>query len=352
MAKKKSLFSEEIIARDMTAANFMSSQVPEISRIRKIIAKWVKEIDSGQLELVKEEAIKPKFLIDFFSIILGFRMSGEHSQMALELKTFVDGTKADAGLGHFVFKPKGVEPERVYAVIEIKDAGTDLDDSSKGSLSAVSQAYEYAGKTEAKWLFVSNMKEIRLYENGSLVAYDQVLVRDLQEESNLARFLFLYHSVSVLNGIHKNIECILSASKLGSVKVNVLPSSSSAHIIDQLDEFIKSFDGLRVLDPYYIANQKPFNILDQDVDHFEHWHLFTLNPEIYALLLEVSFSAGEIELSDKLKGDCMALSIQQPKEKLLNIFKRLVTSGVFNISAVSNFREIEQARQDQIGLVL
>ena len=353
MSKRLPLFDESVIQKEI-AHNFLLSQVPDIDKIKRLISWWTNEITSGRLNAQKEESIKPKFLIDFFSTILGFNISGENTSMALELKTFIDGTKADAGLGHFVFKSNGFEPERIYAVIEIKDAGTDLEESSKGVLSAVSQAYEYAGKTEAKWIFVSNMKEIRFYQHGSLVSYDIIQISDLIQENNLARFLFLYHSISVLHGIHKNIDYILLKSQRIQAPINVLPADSSKHIIDELYDFITVFDGLRVLNPYYVANQRPFNILDQDVDHFEHWHLFTLNEKVYKLLKEISFSTDEIELSEDLVSECRQLSVNNSKEKLKKVFKILAHSGIIWISAVSKFREIEKQRtgQNKFGFVV
>ncbi|GCC50333.1 hypothetical protein SanaruYs_05480 [Chryseotalea sanaruensis] len=340
MSKRQALFNESIIQKEMSDS-FLLSHVPDLERIKRLVNWWADEIKSGRIDSQKEESIKPKFLIDFFSTILGFRISGGDSSMVIELKTFVDGTKADAGLGHFVFKSNGFEPDQIYAVIEIKDSMTDLDESSKSSISAVTQAYEYAGKTEAKWIFVSNMKEIRFYKNGSLRSHDKIHILDLIEEVNLSRFLYLYHSVSVLNGIHKNIDDILVKSQHIQNPVNVLPESHH-HIIDELYDFTNAFEGLRVLDPYYIANQKPFNILNQTVEHFEHWHIFTLNEKIYHLLQEISFSNDEIELSDSLSKECLDLSIVNPKEKLEKVFRILANSGVIWISAVSNFREIEE----------
>lgn len=342
MSKRLPLFDESVIQKEMSHS-FLLSHVPDIEKIKRLITWWTSEINSGRLDTQKEEAIKPKFLIDFFSTVLGFNISGGSSSMALELKTFVDGTKADAALGHFVFKSNVFEPEQIYAVIEIKDANTDLDESSKGTLSAVSQAYEYAGKTEAKWIFVSNMKEIRFYRHGSLVSYDKIEILDLTQELNLSRFLFLYHSISVLHGIHKNIDYILLKSQGPQTPVSVLPDSAE-HIIDELHNFITVFNGQRVLDPYYVANQKPFNILDQDVEHFEHWHLFTLNDKLYKLLKEITFSTDEIELSDELLSECRNLSVANPKEKLKKVFTTLAHSGIIWISAVSKFREIEKQR--------
>ncbi len=351
MAKKGALFSEDVIREGLQ--HFSITQVPDIETIRRLVTEWSNEIKSGRLARKKEESIRPKFLIDFFSKILGFSLTGEHSSMAIELKTFVDGKKADAGLGHFEYKHKGIDPVKVYAVIEIKDAATDLDDDSNGP-SAISQAYEYAGKTEAKWVFVSNMKEIRFYQNGSLASYDEVLITDLGQEDTLARFLFLYHSTSVLDGIHKNIDFILSKSKIESVSASILVDNSSAHIIDQLDELVSIFEGLKVIDPYYLANQKPFNILDQDVDHFERWHLFTLNAKIYALLKEIVFNEGDFELSTKLVEECTKASVDRPKQKLERIFSRLTSGGIIWISAVANFREIENERTgpNKLGFVV
>jgi hypothetical protein len=342
MPKHLPLFDESVVQKEMSNS-FLLSHVPDIEKIKRLITWWTSEIDSGRLNTQKEEAIKPKFLIDFFSTILGFNISSENSSMALELKTFVDGTKADAALGHFVFKSNAFEPEQICAVIEIKDSNTNLDESSKGTLSAVSQAYEYAGKTEAKWIFVSNMKEIRFYRHGSLVSHDKIEILDLMQEGNLARFLFLYHSISVLRGIHKNVDHILLKSRGFQNPVDILPDSEE-HIIDELHNFITVFNGQRVLDPYYVANQKPFNILDQDVEHFEHWHLFTLNDKLYKLLKELTFSADNIELSDELLSECGNLSVVNPKEKLLKVFTTLAHSGIIWISAVAKFKEIEEQR--------
>ena len=124
-----SLFSPSMLIEKM-----VEFPIPEdeLEQKKEIINKWIDELKSGKLSKSKEESIKYRFLHDFFHKILGFNEDHPTEwQMALEHKSFVDGTKPDAALGIFQLQENTISA-KVTAVVEIKDFNTDLDKKVDG----------------------------------------------------------------------------------------------------------------------------------------------------------------------------------------------------------------------------
>ncbi len=171
----------------------------------KLVREWQQLIASKQIYAKKEEELQTPFLHTFFGEILGYPYQ-EHlptTQIRVEVKTEQDQTKADGALGFFVYdaNTQSIQSE-VKAVIELKDAHTDLDKPQrrkdfKGS--PVEQAFAYVPKFggSCQWVIVSNFVEIRLYHASDSIRYEEFLITELFEEnpihkiSNFKKLLFL-----------------------------------------------------------------------------------------------------------------------------------------------------------------
>lgn len=177
-------------------ANFRISDAIDLSVQTEIIAKYVKALESGKIERTKEEAIQADFMNKFFGDILGYDYNGPTAwNLEKEYKVLTDGTKADGALGFFAIEAKTVASD-VRAVIELKDAMTDLD-KPQNRLSdrrtPVDQAFSYSSKVggRCKWVIVSNFKEIRLYHASDQSRYENFVLNQLLSPDNLKRFFFL-----------------------------------------------------------------------------------------------------------------------------------------------------------------
>lgn len=117
--------------------------------------------------------------------------------LSKEHKSDSDSTKADGALGYFWMFGSERKAD-VRAVIELKDARTDLDKPQNrfhDKRSPVEQAFSYVPKAggNCRWVLVSNFLEIRLYHHSDQSRYEQFDVMQLHEEAELLRFLFQVH---------------------------------------------------------------------------------------------------------------------------------------------------------------
>lgn len=339
------LFSAPLLARHMLS--FKLSSVPHINRIHLELKILIGEWKSGKLASLKEEEVKSRFITTFFGDVLGFSYSGaEKWHIREEKKSTVDGTKPDAVLG-YVSAEKGQDQVRV--VIEIKDAQTDLDESQRraNNQSPVEQAFGYVPKMggECRWVVVSNLIEIRFYAAADMSKYQGYLLRELDQEEKLRELLFLFHKDSFLKQDgYSPTERFLERSK------HLLPSEDKPlHIIDQLFYALQKFNGLRFVDPEFLSAIRPFNILDEHVWHYKDQTLFTLNPEIYSLLMELDSQDGEIIMSDKLLQEADAAGVLEVHDKLSHIFRFLNQCFIHHLTAVKDYKSIQARNKHTIG---
>jgi len=114
------IFSLELLNK--YHSKFKLSNTSDLKAKKEVIEQWIKELNSGKLDSLKEEEVKSRFIIDIFGKILGYKY--DHSKkwhLREESKTISNGKKADGTLGYFSFD-KSLDDVR--AVIEIKDAKT------------------------------------------------------------------------------------------------------------------------------------------------------------------------------------------------------------------------------------
>ncbi|MGB4773738.1 MAG: hypothetical protein WBP45_01075 [Daejeonella sp.] len=315
-------------------ADFRLSAVTDITRKKEILSNWLESSESKKLKRFKEEEIKSRFILEVFGEVLGFNYKNSHKWLVREeLKTIVDATKPDAALGIFHINEAGINND-VHVVIEIKDTQSILDKPQNRQalkITPIDQAFLYASKMggNCKWVIVSNFSQIRIYHYSSQDAYQSYTLLQLQEEDILKEFLFLFHKDRLTNTIKSATDKLYELCKKGNAN-----STVEKHIIDQLYDAISKFKGLNFIDPNFICNLRPFNILEDQVWHFEKGRLLTLNPQITELLREISIINDQLVLSSELLKQLQKAKVHEAKEKLVYIFQRLRDCLVKELCAV------------------
>ncbi|HRQ30549.1 MAG TPA: hypothetical protein PLU49_10780, partial [Saprospiraceae bacterium] len=232
------IFSDTLLSH--YTSDFRLSSVSDIRGITILIKALVEELESGKIESLKEEEIKPRFINTFFGDILGYNYGNSNKwQLREEKKSVVDGTKPDAALGYFFIDAANDE---VRAVIEIKDAKTDLDEkqSRPNKQTPVEQAFDYVSKAggKCKWVIVSNIKEIRFYPSLDRSKCQVFFLKDLVNENKLKELLFLFHKDRFIKELEKS-----STDKLFEQAKAIQPKDDKPiHIIDRSYNSLKRFE--------------------------------------------------------------------------------------------------------------
>lgn len=337
------IFSELFLSNFLY--DYKLSNIPNIRRIKSQVESLIKEMESGKLNSLKEEEIKSRFVTTFLGDILNFNYGNANKWMLREEKKSVtDGSKPDAVLGYFyVDKDK----DDVRVVVEVKDANTNLDKKQKRekNISAVDQGFGYAHKTGGgcKWVIVTNIREIRFYSSEDSSRYQVYYLTELSDESKLKELLFLFHKDSFIKQDASEISNTDKLLKLSKVKKEV--QTERLHIIDKIYYSLKRFEEFGFVDPDYIASIKPFNILKEYVWHYHDYMLFTLNPDIYSLLTQVSIDEGKIIFADSLIQELKRLDCDKALERLTWSFKFLKKCHITEIHAVRDYHlELERKK--------
>ena len=187
------LFNQKILAKkaeeevDLSKHNF--------SERRKVLNKWIKNLENGVLEKLKEEESQAEFLNDIFATVLRAtnKFNGQNEwNLQRETKTKLDGQKADGVLGFFDADGK----KDVRAVIELKGATVSLDVRQKrtsDTRTPVEQAFNYAPKygKNCQWVIVSNYKEMRLYRSNDMTEYQVFFLEKLKDDLEFKKFIYI-----------------------------------------------------------------------------------------------------------------------------------------------------------------
>jgi len=198
------LFNQKILAKkaeeevDLSKHNF--------SERRKVLNKWINNLENGVLEKSKEEESQAEFLNDIFATVLRAtnKFNGQNEwNLQRETKTKIDGQKADGVLGFFDAEGK----KDVRAVIELKGSKVSLDVRQKRSgdtRTPVEQAFNYAPKygKNCQWVIVSNYKEIRLYKSNDMTEYQVFFLEKLKDDLEFKKFIYIL-SFDALVGTEK-----------------------------------------------------------------------------------------------------------------------------------------------------
>lgn len=332
--------------------NFHLDNVVGINEKRDILKRWQEQLESGKLDLMKEEEIKSRFTTEIFGGVLGFNYQNTGTWLYREeVKTRVDATKPDAALGLFAIRDEQID-NKVRIVIEIKNAQTDLDKPQvrvDTKNSPVEQGFLYATKSSAdcQWVVVSNLKTIRFYHARFQGEYQLFELADMLDEQVLSTFLFLFHRERLMNRL------VSATEKLYKQRLLLRPSTKKGlHILDELYHCLFRFDDLGFVDPNFIANLYPFNILGDEVRHYESAHLFTLNPAIYQLLTHIKIENYQITINEILTKELADCAVTKPEYKLNYVFKKLNRCLILSISAIKDIEEVRKANRDAFGFNL
>ncbi|UOG77625.1 hypothetical protein MTX78_25005 (plasmid) [Hymenobacter tibetensis] len=327
-------------------ARFRLSQFADLRAKQALLGEWIAQLKSGKLTSLKEEEVKSRFVTDFFGEVLGFNSGNSRTwQLREELRTKVDATKADAALGYF---STDRATDICRAVIEIKDAATELDARQKrpDPKSAVDQAFEYAPKMrgECRWVIVSNFREIRFYWANDRSRYQHYLLAELAQEEKLKELLLLFHKDRFITRIGES-----RTDKLLHSTATPVPVAGEQHVVDELYQCLQRFEGLNFVNPNYLASLYPFNILNQHVWHYQDGTLLTLNPHICWLLEGLSVQDNQLVLSEALHDELVGAGVTNYEHKLAWTIRYLNRCHITYFKAVRDYQAIDARHKNTIG---
>ena len=164
---------------------------PDQDKAFEKVKHWADMERSGFVGKTKETSIDAEFLLDIFGDALGYTPAKKnHDHYHLERQYPVPNVgRADGALGHFGTG----RTEPVVAVIEMKDANTDLDRDKSNGRTAVQQCFDYLNALpDCPWGIVSNVSTIRLYHRRTNQAYQEFKLQDLRKQQNFREFYCLF----------------------------------------------------------------------------------------------------------------------------------------------------------------
>jgi len=183
---------------DNKLRSYSLDHVKNLEYKQQILKRWISAIDNGTIKFSKETEIDLTFLNDIFGEVLDYEYQIDKENINLIPKSSIESKEPDAILGFFTHQIR----YDIRVVIELKDSETDLDriQNRLEKISPVTQAFEYGRKAgeQCKWVIVSNIKTIRLYNKES-DNYELFNLSDLQETYFLKRFFYLLHKDRLLH---------------------------------------------------------------------------------------------------------------------------------------------------------
>ncbi len=179
------LFLPRLLDRETANGKFAG---PDFDNARTILRKWADLDAAGDLLKRKETALDADFLAEVFGDALGYaRQTDSPADYNLERNFTVPGCgTADGALGEF---PAAKSP---LAVIELKDAGTDLDRDRFNGRTPVQQLWDYlVNLPDCPWGILSNFSTIRLYHRDRTQrAYQGFTLEDLKRSDSAFRHFY------------------------------------------------------------------------------------------------------------------------------------------------------------------
>lgn len=194
--KRRRLFLPSLVDK---AAEDQRLATKERDAAYEVVKKWWQQAQSGRLNR-KETSVDDAFLSEVFGQALGYRGVTESTKnYERERQFYVPNIgPCDGALG--LFPPLG--PENVRAVIELKDARTQLDRDKFNGRTPVQQLWDYLNAMPGScvWGIVSNFTTIRLYhrEKGSQV-YEQFTLQEMaQDRRAFDRFYAIFEPAGLV----------------------------------------------------------------------------------------------------------------------------------------------------------
>ena len=163
-----------------------------------ILSAWAKKLDDGVYD--RETQNDGEFIQRILIDVLGYTGASSHSSWSVAKNQPVGSGNVDVALGRF----SASTPPEIHAPFELKGARTkDLDAVMSGrNKSPVQQAWEYAMDTKgAKWVLVSNYRQIRLYAVGyGRKDYETFDLATMSAPPNYHRFMLMLAASNLLSG--------------------------------------------------------------------------------------------------------------------------------------------------------
>jgi N-6 DNA Methylase/TaqI-like C-terminal specificity domain len=190
-----------LFAKKSLERHIVTTAVPLTEFQTKTAAAYARMAASDAFSRRKETEVRPIFIDQVLGAILGYEKFSHDSEYSLATERQIRRGSVDVALGRFF--PEGAG-DVIVAPMEMKGADTsDLDAIMPGrGKSPVQQAWDYAIDVPgAKWVLVSNCKEIRLYGFGrGRDAYELFDLTRLDEPDELKRLLLLLSAKRFLGG--------------------------------------------------------------------------------------------------------------------------------------------------------
>lgn len=225
------LFHPRVIEKHIKAAK----AVPPACAM--ILAGWAKSLGLGTFD--RETSHDSEFVQRILIDILGYAGSSAGAHWTVGKNQPVGSGNVDVALGHF-----SADKVQIIAPFELKGAKTrNLDAIMPGrNKSPVQQAWEYAMDAKgAKWVLLSNYREIRLYAVGfGRKDYERFDLSQLNEPANYARFMLL-----------------LSAENLLGARTSAILQESETKDKEITDALYKDYKELRALMVNTLTNDNP-----------------------------------------------------------------------------------------------
>lgn len=155
-----------------------------------VLQRWA-DLEAGGHLARKETAVDADFLNEVFGESLGYTLHTQNPQdYHLERQFTVPGVgSADGALGRF---GTGRAPQPI-AVIELKDADTDLDRDRFNGRTPVQQCWDYLNALpDCPWGIVSNLIELRLYHRDKTpLRFERFQLQELRDARRFREFFAL-----------------------------------------------------------------------------------------------------------------------------------------------------------------
>jgi hypothetical protein len=184
-----SLFHPRVVAKHARSYEV----VPDSHR--EILNTWAKNVRLGRFE--RETSHDGEFIQKILIDVLGYTGSSGSTDWTIAKNEPVGRGNVDVALGFF-----SEDNKRILAPFELKGTKTrDLDAPMSGrNKSPVQQAWEYAMDVPgAKWVLVSNYRELRLYGVGyGRKEFEQFDLTQLTSPTEYSRFLLLLSAENLL----------------------------------------------------------------------------------------------------------------------------------------------------------
>lgn len=192
LRRQRALFIPKYVAAAGSDVNLTGK--PQ-DRAYEIAVRWAELESSGWLADKKETSIDTQFLDQLFGEGLGYASKTTSPEgWQLEHKLAVPGVgTADGAIGEFPDSPP-------TAVIELKDARTDLDRDRFNGRTAVQQCWDYlAAIPECRWGIVSNFSTIRLYHKSKgSQSYEEFSLQEIRERDRFNEFYAIFERGGLL----------------------------------------------------------------------------------------------------------------------------------------------------------